>query len=460
MSAALATAPSTILAPDFPAPLACLFRPKRFKVLYGGRGAGRSWGVARALLIRGVQQPLRVLCARELQKSIEGSVHRLLCDQIQNLGLSHLYQIEVNKIRGPGETFFAFEGIKNNVTKIKSYEGIDICWVEEANAVTARSWENLLPTVRKPDSEIWITFNPELVTDYTYKRFVLQPSGDLLRRWQHGHGEHRRDCLETSDSFVVKMTWQDNPWFPEVLRKEMTDLRLRDPDAYLNVWEGHCRQALEGAVFAKELRDAVNGGRITHVTWDRETPVDTFWDLGRRDMTAVWFAQRVAMQWRLLAYFEDSQEDIHYYLRNLQSRGYTYGTHYLPHDAKNRVLGAKRSIERIVRDAMGGNSVQLVQRINKKVNAINAARIIFPNCWFDERECGDGIERLRHYRYAVTEGHFSEEPLHDENSNGADAFMTLAQAMKGPRRGKSIAGRLQPAPNPHLDEAPNLGWMR
>ena len=448
--APLAPLPSPALA-QFPAPLEVLFRPKRHKVLYGGRGAGRSWGVARALLIRGAQQPLRVLCAREFQKSIEGSVHRLLCDQVHALGLDHLYQIEVGKIKGPGETFFAFEGIKNNATKIKSYEGVDICWVEEANAVTSRSWEILLPTIRKEGSEVWITFNPELVTDYTYKRFVLAPSGTVLRRVGN--------LVETDDAFVVKMTWADNPWFPEVLRKEKDDLALRDPDAYLNVWEGHCRQALEGAVFAKELRDATNLGRITIVPWNRETPVDTFWDLGRRDQTSIWFAQRVGMQWRMLAYFEDTSEDIHYYLRHCQSRPYTYGTFYLPHDAKNKLLGAKRSIEQIVRDS--GRKVQIVERTRKKVNAINAARIIFPNCWFDEVECQEGIERLRHYRYEISEGGArSEEPKHDESSNAADAFMTLAQAIRGPAGSRSIANRLVPPRRREAEADAALQWMR
>jgi phage terminase large subunit len=412
--------------------------------------------VARALLLRGAQQPLRVLCAREFQKSIEGSVHKLLCDQIQALGLGHLYQTEVGKIKGPGDTVFSFEGIKNNATKIKSYEGVDICWVEEANAVTATSWGILLPTIRKDGSEIWITFNPELATDYTYKRFVLNPSGTVLARTQTAAGN---PVVETDESFIVKMTWADNPWFPEVLRKEMEDLRLRDPDAWSNIWEGNCRQALEGAVFAKELRDVVNSGRLTVVPWSRETPVDTFWDLGRRDQTSIWFAQRVGMQWRMLAYFEDTSEDIHYYLRHCQSRTYTYGTFYLPHDAKNKLLGAKRSIEQIVRDS--GRSVRIVERTRKKVNAINAARIIFPTCWFDERECAEGIERLRHYRYDMKDGQRSEEPLHDENSNGADAFMTLAQAIRGPVGSRSIANKLSPPRRrgEANDPAAGLQWM-
>jgi phage terminase large subunit len=169
------------------------------------------------------------------------------------------------------------------------------------------------------------------------------------------------------------------------------------------------------------------------------------------------------MQWRILDFFEDSGEDIHYYLRKLQSFPYLYGTYYLPHDAKNKVLGAKRSIEQIVRDS--GKRVQIVQRSPKKVNAINAARIIFPNCWFDETHCDEGIERLRHYCYDVKDTPSggkvrSEEPLHDDNSNAADAFMTFAQAIKGPQGSRSIQSKLRSPRSRFVDEAPGLGWMK
>jgi phage terminase large subunit len=294
----------------------------------------------------------------------------------------------------------------------------------------------LLPTIRKEDSEIWLTFNPELESDYTYERFVKRPS---------------------DDSYVVKMTWRDNPWVPAVMLKEMEDLKNRDYDAYLNVWEGFTRQVLEGAVFAKELQRTQAEGRITQVPWHREIPVDTFWDLGRRDMTSIWFAQRVGLQYRILEYFEDSAEDIQYYLRELSMRPYSYGIHFLPHDAKAKRLGQQRTIEQVVRATYAG--VRVVDRIPHKANAINAARIIFPNCWFDEVKCADGLGRLRHYRYRVMDGQLSEEPLHDEASNGADAFMTLAQSLKEKKAKNRLGSKLQQAANRFLEEAPYQGWL-
>lgn len=428
---------------QFPEMLQGLFRPKRTKVLYGGRGAGRSWGVARAFLLMGTERPIRILCCRELQNSIIESVHKLLSDQIEALGLSGFYQIQQNKIIGANGTTFSFEGIKNNTTKIKSYEGIDYCWVEEANKVSKMSWGILIPTVRKLGSEIWLTFNPELDTDYTYTRFVKDP--ELRRMTAVSQTDALRQLVwhESDTSLVLKMTYADNPWFPEVLRTELEQEKKRDYDSYLNIWEGHTLQNLEGAIFAKELRKAREQGRICLVPWDHETPVDTFWDLGRRDLTAIWFAQRVAMQYRVLHYFEDRGEDIHYYLKYCQSLPYVYGTFFMPHDAAAKRVGEKRTIKQIAQ-AMG-KTVHIVPRTQKKVNAINAARVIFPNCYFDADGCVDGLQRLTHYRYKVTDGQFSEEPLHDDNSNGADAFMTIGQALAGPKEGTGVGAKLKRA---------------
>jgi phage terminase large subunit len=140
---------------EFPEKIGFLFEPSRYKVLYGGRGSGKSWGVARALLLSGMNKPIRVLCARELQNSITDSVHALLADQIKALNLDSIYEVQNTVIYGKNGTEFLFAGLKHNVTKIKSFEGVDICWVEEAQTVSKSSWDVLLPTIRKDDSEIW-----------------------------------------------------------------------------------------------------------------------------------------------------------------------------------------------------------------------------------------------------------------------------------------------------------------
>lgn len=426
---------------EFPQKMQCLFEPKRTKVFYGGRGAGRSWGCARALLLIGTGRPIRVLCAREFQNSISESVHKLISDQIVALGLEHFYEVQNAKIIGKNGTTFVFEGIKNNTTKIKSYEGIDYCWVEEAEKVSKNSWGILIPTIRKPSSEIWMTFNPALESDYTYQRFVLNADVDT--------------------SFVVKMTWRDNPWFPAVLKTELEIDKKNDYDHYLNIWDGACLQMLEGAVYAKQLRAVTAEGRVCTVPYDRESPVDVFWDIGRADNTALWFAQQVAMQVRVLAYFEDRlQDDVGYYLREIQSRGFVIGTMWLPHDAFAKRLGTKRTIEEQIRRA--GYSTMKVPSLSI-VDGINAARLIFPKCWFDEDGTADGLQGLRHYRYKIVDGQFSKEPMHNDC---ADSFRYLAIAIGRSKRDKGgTISRLKKAlevfqKGREGENAGARGWMR
>ena len=403
---------------EFPIKLKSLFEKSRYKVAYGGRGGAKSWGIARALLIKGAKDPMRILCAREFQTSIKDSVHKLLCDQIEALGLLGFYEITQNSIRGKNGTEFAFVGLRNNVANIKSYEGVDIAWVEEANTTSRLSWNILIPTIRKQGSEIWISFNPELETDETYQRFVLQPP---------------KDCIQ------IKINWSDNPWFPETLMLEKDALKARDLEAYNQVWEGLCRQSVDGAIFAKELQQADLDGRLCKVPYDATKPVHAVFDLGWADSTAIWFLQFVGMETRLIRYIEDSQKTISHYLATMQTFGYVYDKVWLPHDAENKTLAAAgRSIDDIVRAA--GYKTQILPRV-PILDSINAARTIFPSCYFDRDNAAEGINCLRHYRYEVdpVSGQFSRTPLHDHYSHGADAFRYIALMIKepGPKKAKA-----------------------
>ena len=316
---------------EFPVKLQGLFKKSRYKVLYGGRGGAKSWGIARALLILGAKDQLRILCAREFMTSMRDSVHKLLCDQIDALGLIGFYEITQASIRGKNGTEFSFVGLKNNVANVKSYEGVDLCWVEEAQTVSRLSWNVLIPTIRKEGSEVWISFNPELETDETYQRFVVNPP---------------ENCT------LIKINWSDNPWFPETLRAEKDALKARDLEAYNQVWEGLCRQTVDGAIFAKEMQQAELDGRITKVPYDATKPVHAVFDLGWSDNTAIWFLQFIGMETRLIRYIEDSQKTMSHYLATMQTFGYVYDTIWLPHDAENKTLAAQgRSIDDIVRGA-------------------------------------------------------------------------------------------------------------
>ena len=398
---------------QFPIKLQPLFRKARYKICYGGRGGAKSWGIARALLIMGARSQLRILCAREFQASIKDSVHKLLCDQIEALGLLSFYEITQTSIRGANGSEFAFIGLKNNPTNIKSFEGVDICWIEEGQTVSRLSWNILIPTIRKLGSEIWVSFNPDLETDETYSRFVAKPPRDAV---------------------IIKINWSDNPWFPETLKIEKDALKERDLNAYNNVWEGLCRRTVDGAIFANEMQRAEADDRITQVPYDPTKPVHAVCDLGWSDATAWWFVQFIGMETRLIRYFEGSQRTMTSYLAQLQTFGYVYDTIWLPHDAENKTLAANgRSIEEIVRGA--GYKTSIMPRV-PVVDSINAARTVFPNIWFDRENCADGLNCLRHYRYEVdaATGALSKSPLHDQYSHGADAFRYIALMIKEPAK--------------------------
>lgn len=212
---------------QIPDKLGFLFEPHRYKVAHGGRGGAKSWGFARALLVLGYMRPLRILCAREIQVSIQESVHKLLGDQAAEMGLDSFYDIQKTTLRGRNGTNFIFGGLRTDPHKIKSMEGVDIVWVEEAEKVSEQSWSLLIPTIRKPGSEIWVSFNPNEDTDPTYKRFVVSPPPGAA---------------------VVDINWSDNPWFPEELRKEKDYLYSIDPEAADHVWGGKTRNVTDAQV--------------------------------------------------------------------------------------------------------------------------------------------------------------------------------------------------------------------
>lgn len=400
----------------FPPKLKALFRPARAKVLYGGRGGAKSWGIARALLLLGAGKPLRILCARETMRSLADSVHQLLCDQIRLLKLEAFYQIQKSRIMGQNGTLFIFGGLANDPEALKSVEGCDIVWVEEAQGVSKRSWDTLIPTIRKEGSEIWVSFNPELDTDETYRRWVVNPPPNTI---------------------VVKLNYTDNPWCPKVLLDEAAHMQRTAPDDYRHIWEGFCRSAVEGAIYAKEIEQAEQDGRVTAVPYDAAAPVHTAWDLGYGDSTAIWFFQQVGFEFRFVDYLQRSGVGIDEYMKDLQQRGYVYGTHYLPHDADSGQLGTGKSIAQMVRAV--GHRVHVVPRTSNIVNDISQVRARFPQCFFDAKRCEEGLYNLRRYRWETTaKGNdsiiYARMPRHDQYSHTADAFRTFGVGYAPPSK--------------------------
>ncbi len=393
---------------DFPSKLRFLFEPHRYKVAYGGRGGAKSWGFARALIIQAAQKPLRVLCTREIQNSLQESVHRLLTDQIEALGLSGFYTVLQTVIRGANGSEFIFEGLRHNTDKIKSMEGVDICWVEEAEKVSDSSWQTLVPTIRKPGSEIWVSFNPSSEHAPTWRRFVQNAPPDCV---------------------AVRINWSDNPWLPAELRAEMEHLKATDYEAYLQVWEGEFRQYADGAIYKAEMIEAKKAGRIGRVAHDPILQVHTFWDIGIGDSTAIWFAQLIRGEYRLIDYHEDNGQPIDHYVGVLNAKGYTYGDDWLPHDARAKQLGTGKSIQEILTSL--GRRVKITPMLSVE-DGINAARMAMKNVWIDEDKCQRGIACLTNYRREFNEkmNQYRPTPVHDWASHGADAFRYMAVALK------------------------------
>ena len=389
---------------DIPEKLMFLFDKARYKVAYGGRGSAKSWSFARALLAIGASDKKRILCAREIQKSIKQSVRTLLEDQIQDMGLGARYQVLETEIRGVNGTEITFAGLSNlTIDSIKSYEGYNIVWVEEGQTVTKRSWDILIPTIRKPESEIWVTFNPRLDTDDTYVRFVENPP---------------------PNSIVRKVNHDDNPRFPPVLEQERLHCKETDPDNYPNIWGGECLPAVEGAIYAKEIAAAINEQRITRLPYDPALKVHTIWDLGWNDKMSIIMAQRVRSEVRVIDYLEDSHKTLDWYIAELKERRYNWGYDWLPHDGNSKDFRTGRSAKQILQSA--GRKVQIIPKLTVE-EGIKAARMVFNQSVFDKVKAERLIECLKRYRrhVPVNTGE-PRSPVHDEYSHGADAYRGLA----------------------------------
>lgn len=197
-----------------------LIRKARYKVLYGGRGSGKSYFLAELAVEVSRRIGTVILCAREFQGSLDDSVYQLLIETIERLGYANEFDILKSTIthKGTGAKF-VFYGIKNNVTKIKSIQGVGVCWVEEAEAVTKNSWDVLIPSIRgDKNAEIWVSFNPKNILDDTYQRFIVHPP---------------------KDSIVLKANYDINPHFADTpLLADMLECKERDEDLYRHIWLG------------------------------------------------------------------------------------------------------------------------------------------------------------------------------------------------------------------------------
>lgn len=400
---------STSIDARFPRKLDFLFKPARYKVARGGRGSGKSWGFARAILLRCAKQQTRVLCTREIQKSIQQSVHQLLSDQIASLGLSGVFEILQTEIRGPHGSCIYFSGLSDiTATALKSFEGVDIAWCEEAQAISAKSWKTLTPTIRKEGSEIWVTYNPELESDPTHEMFVTSPPPD---------------CVS------VLMNYSDNPYFPKVLEAERDHAeKTMRIDDYRHTWLGMCKPAVDGAIYFDAMSQSIAGGRIRKVPHDGSLKTHVVFDLGMADSMTLILVQKVASEIRVIHYIEGNQRILADYSAELKQlrlddQPMNWGNVYLPHDGFH------------VRHQSGKDDAQVMQGLGWTVekvphtsvnSGIDRLREVFPRIYFDAERTTRLVECLKRYRWNISaKTGEAMHPLHDEYSHGADAARYL-----------------------------------
>ena len=390
---------------EIPEKFAGLFEPHRFKVFYGGRDGAKSWTFADALLNIGARIPKRIVCGREFQNSIDESVHYLLEQKINNSKLP--YTVEKYRIYNSIGTEFIFKGLsKQDAAAIKSLEGADIVWVEEAQNVSEGSWKNLIPTVRKDGSEIWVSFNPDIEDAPTYQRFVLNPPPDTL---------------------LQLVNYNDNPWSSKVLAPEREQMRLKDYTAFENVWLGKPRRFTEGAFFREQIQALEEARRIGDVPHDPSRQVWTFWDLGWDDSTAIWFVQVTDTgTYDVIDYYEVSNLDLPKIVeKHILTRPYNYAGHFIPHDGGHGNRQTGKTDAEVLEDA-GLKNVDVIDRTRDVERDVNNIRLTLPKCRFDLEKTRGGLGALQGYRQEKDQKTGLWKFKHDWSSHGTDAFRAFS----------------------------------
>lgn len=429
---------------EIPQKLIPLFLGKAdVRAAYGGRGSGKTRSFAKMTAVRGYQDAMAgktgiILCGRQFQNSLDDSSFGEVREAIQSEGwLADFYEIGEKFIRSrDGRIEYSFAGLERNINSIKSKSRILLAWIDEAEPVTENAWSVLIPTIREDGSELWVTWNPARKSAAVESRF--RNSSDPLIR-------------------SVEINWRDNPKFPEKLERDrQRDLSYR-PDSYDHVWEGGYVTAVIGAYFAKQLAAAREERRIGRVTHDPLLPFKLFMDIGgtgaKSDAFAIWASQFVGKEIRVLNYYEAVGQTIDTHINWMRSSGYMpHNTQvWLPHDGKTQDRVYDVSYESAFSAA--GYDVEVVpnQGSGAAMQRIEAARMKFGACWFNEETTQGGLDALGWYHEKRDDKRdIGLGPDHDWASHGSDAFGLMAV----------VAGELQEKSRQAEERVfLNTGWM-
>lgn len=392
----------------------------RYKGAHGGRGSGKSHFLAEHLVERALMEPgetgmgLRAVGIREVQKSLKESAKRLIEDKIQSLGLGEANGFKVFRevIETPRDGLITFTGMQDHTAdSVKSMEGFNIAWVEEAQSISTRSLELLRPTIRAPGSELWFSWNPMRAID---------PVDMMLRG----------DAAPTG-AVVVQANWRDNPWFPKELEQERLDCIDIMPERYGHIWEGEYASVMSGAYYAKHLTDAQLEGRIGFLAKDHLHKVYAFWDIGsssrKADATAIWIVQFIGEEVRVLDYYEAVGQPFDAHIHWLRGNGYEDAICVLPHDGRKHDVVYQITPEGYLNEA--GFTTELIpnQGAGAAMQRIEAARRMFPFVRFNEETTQAGRDSLGWYHERRDEKrNIGLGPEHDDASHAADAFGLIA----------------------------------
>jgi phage terminase large subunit len=351
-------------------------------------------------VIRAASEPIRILCCREIQQSINESVKSMIESRIVAAGLSSFFTIKNTEITAANGSKFIFRGLSDvTADSIKSLDNIDIVWCEEAQALSQRSLDLLLPTIRKETSEIWMSMNPEMDTDPVYTTFIAKPPANAR---------------------VIQVNWDRNPFWNAALEAERQRSKADDPDRYDHIWEGVPMAATDGAIYRKEMHALSVGNRIRPIAEDPALTTHAIFDLGVADLTSITIAQADISGLRVLAFHEDHGLSLKDYSDWLQQNGWGHVTVWLPHDGRARSLHTGMSSEALMRSY--GWQVQIVPSLPVETG-IQQGRAALKNAFFSD-ECDVLLEHLRRYSRNKA-GH----PQHDEHSHAADSFRYTCIAM-------------------------------
>lgn len=398
---------------------------------YGGRGSGKTRSFAKMSAVRGYMWAAQgregiILCGRQFMNSLDDSSLEEIKAAIRSEPwLAEFYEIGEKYVRTrDGRVAYKFAGLDRNISSIKSKSRILLCWVDEAEPVTEEAWRTLIPTLREEDSELWVTWNPHSKRSATHQRF--------------------REAQDARYK-VVELNWRDNPAFPAILERQRLRDKAQRPEQYEHIWEGGFADYVEGAYYARSLIQAHEDGRIGAVGPDPLMTLRAFVDIGgtgaRADAFAMWIAQFVGLQVRVVDYYESVGQPIGAHLDWMRGKGYTPERcqFWLPHDGATNDRVFDVSYESALKKA--GYKVTVVPNQGKGAAKarIEAARNLFASIWFNETTCRAGLDALGWYHERRDdERGIGLGPEHDWASHAADAFGLMCVSYRAPQKTQPI----------------------